>query len=400
MMRGIFDNTETSLALKSNSELTKALFLFKIIQWPQLVKIGTALTKLALNTNLPFEKLIRSTVFEHFCGGIDENDCLKVITKMYTKNVHTVLDFSCERKQEEKQFEEIERRIYKSLHFARFHKAIPFVVFKPTAIGKFEIFQKITEAGILDELEKIEWLGIQDRFDRICRKAYDYKVPVLIDAEESWMQEAADQLIEDMMEKYNKREVIVYTTVQAYRWDRLEYVKHLIQKSWDRDFKIGLKLVRGAYMEKERARAGKMGYQDPICVNKKATDNLYNSILNYTFNHLQSINLFVGTHNEESSYFLMDLMKEKKISKNDHRVWFSQLYGMSDHISFNLSEEGYNVAKYLPYGPVKNVIPYLFRRAVENTSVAGQTSRELFLIRKEINRRKHLRSTKVKSKDF
>jgi proline dehydrogenase len=387
-MNKIFDNTEVALALKSDSELNRALFLFEMIKKAPLVKIGAAVTNFALKAKLPVKKLIRATVFDHFCGGVNEEDCHGVIKKMHTKNVHTVLDYSVEGKEAEAQFDYALQKILKTLEFAKEDAAIPFIVFKPTGFGRFKIYQKLTEGNPLNDAENKEWQVIKDRFDNVCSKAYKYSIPILIDAEESWMQDAADALIEEMMEKYNKKDVILFNTLQAYRWDRLDYLKDLHARAKAKGFKIGMKLVRGAYMEKERERALKNKYKDPICKDKNTTDNLYNEVLNYMLPNLETMEIFAGTHNEESSYLLMKMMRKNNISENDKRIWFGQLYGMSDHISYNLSKLGYNVAKYLPFGPVKDVMPYLIRRAEENTSVAGQTSRELSIIKKERARRK------------
>ena len=391
-MRDTFENTEISLALKSDSELDRALFLFEIIKREPLVRIGALVTKFAINMGLPVEKLIRSTVFDHFCGGVSELDCLNIIQKMFSKNVYAVLDYSAERKEEDEQFHYSMTKTLNTLEYAKDNRAIPFVVFKPTGFGRFDIYQKIQKKISLNKYEAIEWISIKDRYHTVCSRAHAYGIPVLIDAEESWMQDAADNLIEEMMEIYNKEKAIVFGTIQAYRWDRLDYLKDLHEKSKIGNFKIGIKLVRGAYMEKERQRALKKGYEDPICKTKKATDELYNDILKYMIENLDHIAVFAGTHNEASSYMLMNLIEKKKLFKNDKRIWFGQLYGMSDHISFNLSELSYNVAKYLPFGPVRDVMPYLIRRAEENTSVAGQTSRELEIIRKEIKRRKEVKN--------
>ncbi len=391
-MERIFDNTEVSFALKSNSELSRALLLFELIKKKPLVRIGSTLTVFAIKYGLPVERIIRATVFDHFCGGVNEEDCLKIVRKLYSENVYTVLDYSSEGKQEDNQFQNAVEKTLKTLEYAKENTAIPFVVFKPTGFGRSDIYQKLTEIGNLNESDQQEWIKIKNRFDLVCGKAHDCGVRVLIDAEESWMQDAADELVEEMMEKYNKKEVIVFNTVQAYRWDRLDYVKSLIQKAGIKGFKIGIKLVRGAYMEKERERSKLKGYKDPICIDKKATNDSFNSILNFLLAHINSVELFAGTHNEESSYLLMEIMKKNGLPKNDQRIWFGQLYGMSDHISFNLSAKGFNTAKYLPYGPVKDVMPYLLRRAEENTSVADQTYRELFLIKKEIKRRKLINS--------
>ncbi|MFY0604454.1 MAG: proline dehydrogenase family protein [Flavobacteriaceae bacterium] len=383
----LFDNTEIAFSLKSDSELERAYFLFKMIQNQPMVRIGTAVTNFALKAHLPVEGLIRSTVFDHFCGGVTEIDCIPNIERMHTKGVYSVLDYSVEGKETEEQFEYALKKTLDSLEFAKEKKAVPFAVFKPTGVGRFALYQKITEKEELTNEEKSEWLLVINRFDQICKKAVEFDVPVLIDAEESWMQEAADNLIESMMEKYNTQKAIVFNTLQMYRNDRMEYLKGLHQRAHQKGFYIGMKVVRGAYMEKERARAEEKNYPSPICVNKQATDDNYNEAIHYMMEHAKMA-LFAGTHNEESSYLLMDLAKKHKIANNDNRLWFGQLYGMSDHMSFNLAKEGYNSAKYLPFGPVRDVMPYLIRRAEENTSVAGQTSRELNLIKSERKRRK------------
>ncbi|WP_417444084.1 proline dehydrogenase family protein [Joostella sp.] len=392
-MKTSFDNTEVALALKSNSELNRALFLFEIIRREPLIKIGSVITKISLKAHLPVEKLIRLTIFNHFCGGESEADCLAVIDKMYSKNVHSVLDFSVEGKKEENQFEIAKNKILKNIEFAKNNQAIPFIVFKPTAFGSINIFKKLTEGKLLNSGEKKQWNNIKNRYNQVCRKAYDCNVKVLIDAEESWMQCAADELAETMMSKYNRKSTTVYNTLQLYRHDRFDYLINLHKRAVKSDYNIGMKLVRGAYMEKEQERALKLGYNDPICKDKATTDSLFNQVIIYMIKNLNNMSIFTGTHNEESTYLVLKLMEENNISIKDKRVWFGQLFGMSDHISYNLAKCGYNVAKYLPYGPVRDVIPYLLRRADENISITGQTSRELDLIKKEIKRRK----VKIKS---
>ncbi len=387
-MEKLFDNTEVAFAIKSNSELDRAYYLFEMIKREPLVKIGTAVTKFALKTHLPVEGIIRATVFDHFCGGVTEKDCMPVIDKMYTKNVHSVLDYSAEGKEIEEQFDLAMEKTLNTIKFGTEKPSIPFAVFKPTGFGKFKIYQKVTEGEKLDAHEEVEWKRIKERYDIVSKAAFDRNVPLLIDAEETWMQEAADDLIEDMMRKYNTKKVIVFGTLQLYRWDRLDYLKKLHERAKKEGFKVGMKLVRGAYMEKERERAKEKGYKDPICVDKKATDNMFDDVLRYMFKNIDDMAIFAGTHNEESSYLLMDLIAKSGLDKNDKRLWFGQLYGMSDHISYNLAKSGYNVAKYLPFGPVRDVMPYLIRRAEENTSVAGQTSRELRLLKEERERRK------------
>jgi proline dehydrogenase len=387
-MEKIFNNTEVAFALKSDTELERAYFLFKLIESEPLVRIGTAVTNFALKAHLPVEGLIRSTVFDHFCGGVNENDCLTVVDRMFTKGVSSVLDYSVEGKEEEAQFDAALEITLKTIYFAKERLAIPFAVFKPTGFGRFALYEKIGEGKELTETEKAEWNKVVERFDKVCKAAHDLDVALLVDGEETWMQDAADDLVAQMMRKYNKEKAVVYNTLQMYRWDRLDYLKKLHEEAKIEGFHIGMKLVRGAYMEKENNRAQEKGYKSPICVSKQATDDNYNAAVLYMVEHLDHMAIFAGTHNEESSYKLMELMEQQKIAKNDKRIFFGQLYGMSDNISYNLAENGYNVAKYLPFGPVRDVMPYLIRRAEENTSVAGQTSRELSLLKKEKERRK------------
>ena len=384
----LFDNTETAFQLKSDSELERAYFLFKMISKEPLVRIGSAVTKFALNINLPVEGLIRSTVFDHFCGGVNETDCMPTVDRLYDVGVASVLDFSVEGKEEDAQFDVTAEKVIELTKFAQNKEAMPFSVFKPTGFGRFKIWQKVTEKQELTENEKAEWKNLENRYDRVAKVAHASGISLLIDAEESWMQDAADELCERMMEKYNTETPIVFNTLQCYRWDRLDYLKNLHQRAKSKGYKLGFKIVRGAYMEKENERAIEKGYKTPICESKKATDDNFNEIMKYIMDNLEDIELFIGTHNESSTYIAMDMMEEDGISRSDSRVWFGQLYGMSDHITFNLGAEGYNVAKYIPFGPVKDVMPYLIRRAEENTSVAGQTSRELTLLKKEKARRK------------
>ncbi|MCR9182768.1 MAG: proline dehydrogenase family protein [Flavobacteriaceae bacterium] len=383
----LFENTQVAFSLKTDSELERAYFLFKMIGNEPLVRIGTAATKFALNVNLPVEGLIRSTVFDHFCGGVNEEDCLPVVESMYQKNVFSVLDYSVEGKNLEMSFDIATDKVMRLTEFAKNKNALPFSVFKPTGFGRLEVYRKVSENEPLTTIERIEWGKIKERFDKVCQMCSDTGVALLIDAEESWMQKAADDLILEMMRKYNKQKVVVYNTIQCYRWDRLDYLKEVLSFASDEGFKLGFKIVRGAYLEKENKRAEEKGYKSPICESKNATDTNFNSIMSFLFDHPDIMTVFIGTHNEESCYLAMDLLKQKGIEKDDKRVWFGQLYGMSDHISFNLALAGYNVAKYLPFGPVKDVMPYLIRRAEENTSVAGQTSRELNLLKKEKKRR-------------
>ncbi len=390
-MEKIFNNTQTAFALKSDTELERAYFLFKLIANEPLVRIGTAVTNFALKAHLPVEGLIRASVFDHFCGGVNEEDCLTVVDKMYTKGVSSVLDYSVEGKEEEEQFDVALNMTLKTIEFAKERKAIPFAVFKPTGLGRLDLYEKVGAHQSLTTDEQQEWNRVVARFDSVCKEAHKNNVALLIDAEESWMQDAADELVTEMMRKYNKEKAIVFNTLQMYRWDRLHYLKTLHEQAKLEGFYIGMKLVRGAYMEKENVRAEEKGYPTPICISKEATDKNYDEAVNYMMEHLDNMSIFMGTHNEESTYKLLEMMQEKSISKNNNQIWFGQLYGMSDNISYNLAAYGYNVTKYLPFGPVRDVMPYLIRRAEENTSVAGQTSRELNLIKTERKRRKENR---------
>ena len=383
-----FENTAIAFQLKTDSELERAYFLFRLIANEPLVKIGTAVTNFAIKAHLPIEGLIRATVFDHFCGGVNEEDCIPIIDKMHGKGVCSILDYSVEGKEVEDQFDFALKKTMEVLDFVKEKEAIPFAVFKPTGFGRIDLYAKVSSGEKLNKVETEEWERLLNRYDQVCSKAYDLDVRLLIDAEESWMQKAADDITLDMMRKYNKDKAVVFNTLQMYRWDRMQYLEELNQIAALEGFKVGVKVVRGAYMEKENDRAEELGYKSPICESKKATDENFDAAVNYIMNHLNTISIFSGTHNEESCLKLLELMAEKKLKNDDSHIWFGQLYGMSDHISFNLSEAGYNVAKYVPYGPVKDVMPYLIRRAEENTSVAGQTTRELALLQKEKKRRK------------
>lgn len=385
----IFDNTEIAFCLKSDSELERAYFLFKMISIEPLVKIGTAATNFAIKAHLPIEGLIRSTVFDHFCGGINEEDCLPVIDKMYEKGVSSVLDYSVEGKENDKEFDAAMNTTLKIMDFAKERDAMPIAVFKPTGFGRLTLFEKIGKGEALTDQEQEEWQKVIQRYDTVCKKGKEKDIAVLIDAEESWMQDASDALVTRMMQKYNTEKPIVFNTLQMYRTDRLEFLKKEHQRAKEKGYFVGFKLVRGAYLEKENDRAKAKGYPSPMCKSKEETDINYNNAVTYMLENINDMSLFSGSHNEESAYLMMDIMAKLGLKNNDDRVWFGQLYGMSDHISFNLASRGYNVAKYIPFGPVKDVMPYLIRRAEENTSVAGQTGRELALLTKE-KKRRHL----------
>ena len=390
----IFNNTKSAFKLKSSTELDRAIFLFSMMNYSTLVQAGSALTKFSLKLHLPVETLIKKTIFEQFCGGVTEDDCKPVTKEMYDENLHSILDYSVEGKETEEEFDSAMEKKLSLIEYAKKSDEVSFAMFKPTGIGRFEIWEKVSEKLNLTDEEKEEWERVQKRVDTLCNRAHELGVRLYADGEETWMQTAADDLMEKMMKKYNKEKVLIFNTLQCYRWDRLDYLKDLHAKGKEEGFKIGAKIVRGAYMEKENARAKKLGYSSPICESKEATDVNFNSVLSYCLNHLDDISVFIGTHNEVSSYLALQIMEDKGLSLDDKRIWFSQLYGMSDHISYNLAKKGYNAVKLVPFGPVRDVVPYLLRRAQENTSVKGQTGRELSLLREEKKRRKGDKSTK------
>ena len=373
----LFDNTKIGFVLKSNFELEKAYFLFKIISNKQLTNFGKILLNIILTFKLPLLFIVKRTVFQQFCAGSNLEECMETVNKLFSKNVYSYLSYSVEGAQNNDSFKKSCQDVIDSIEFASDKKNIPFTVFKPTAISK-------TDNLMRGEIDKITF----DRFDRICKKASEKNVKILIDAEESWIQDSIDSIALIMMKKYNKQKTIVFNTVQMYRHDRLEYLKDLHNSSKQNDFEIGIKLVRGAYIEKENIRAKKINYKTPICESKKASDDNFNSGVKFIISNLDKFNLFCGTHNEESLYKIINMIDQMGIERSSDKIWFGQLFGMSDHITFNLANEKYNVVKYLPYGPIKEVMPYLIRRAEENTSVKGQTSRELTLIKNEISRRR------------
>lgn len=387
-MKNIFENTENAFALKSDSELERAFFLFRMIANEPLVRIGTMMTNFAINAQLPVEGLIRSTVFDHFCGGVNEDDCSPVVEKMYSKGVCSVLDYSVEAKEDEPHFEAALDKTLKILEFVKEYESMPFAVFKPSGFGRFELYEKLGTGEAFTADEEAEWDRVVGRYEKVCSKAQQMGVRLLIDAEESWMQHAADDLVEGLMRKYNTEKPYIYNTLQMYRHDRMAYLQEQHSKAKEGGYYLGYKLVRGAYLEKENERAEELGYPSPICASKEETDASYDAAVGYIMDNLGEISLFAGTHNEASSLRIVEGMSARGLDNHDQNIWFGQLYGMSDHISYNLSALGYNVAKYLPFGPVRDVMPYLIRRAEENTSVAGQTNRELELIRREKTRRK------------
>ena len=383
-----FDNTEIAFRNKTNSELNQAYWLFKIISSNFLTQVGPPITNFLLNVGFPIQGAIKATIFKQFCGGETIEECEKTIEQLSLGNVGTILDYSVEGEDEEEVFDFTCEEIIRTINRADGDPRVPITVFKITGIGRFALLEKLDAKQELTAIETEEYARVKARCEKICQAAFDKKVPVMIDAEDSWVQDTIDELALDMMIKFNKDGLIVYNTYQMYRHDKLADLKadYLIAK--ETGFILGVKMVRGAYMEKERKRAMEMGYASPIQPDKEATDRDYDESLRFCIKHLDQIAIVCGTHNEESSRLLTELIDENNIPHNHPHIYFAQLLGMSDNLSFNLSDAGYNVAKYVPYGPIKAVMPYLFRRAQENTSVAGQTGRELGLISKEKARRR------------
>jgi len=383
-----FEDTLVAFASKSNNDLRKAHLLFQLVANKSMMVFGKFASNWALKIGLPVKGLIKQTIFHQFCGGETIAECAQTTKVLDAYNIGTILDYSVEGKDSEIEFEAGFKEIFRTIETADNNPHIPFCVFKVSGLSENELLEKISANSELTKREENSYQRLKDRVDRLCARAAKADTPIFFDAEESWIQEAIDHLAMEMMEKYNKEKGIVFNTLQMYRHDRMAHLKEMHQKAKASGFEYGVKLVRGAYMEKERERAKEKGYPSPIQPNKPASDRDFNLAVSYCLDHLDSIYFCAGTHNEESSLLLAQEIDKREISRENKRIYFAQLFGMSDHISFNLSKGNYNVAKYVPYGPVKEVMPYLIRRAEENTSVAGQTSRELNLINKEIKRRK------------
>jgi len=385
-----FNNLEVAFRYKSNRELKFAYWLFRMVGNPSLVKLGKKVINFCLKIHLPVNWLVKPTVYRHFCGGETIAECMKVATKMEPYGVKCILDYSVEGGESPAAIKAALAETLRTIENARINRNVPFTVFKPTAFTLEHILEKGSNGTLISAEDLTEADKFRQRVETLCKAAYDADVPIMVDAEDVKFQPMIDEVVTSMMEKYNKEKAIVYNTLQMYRKDRLDFLKESYRKAVGGNYFLGIKFVRGAYMERERARAIKYGYPSPINHDKATTDRMYDDGLRFTVEHVDRINTFNGSHNEASNHLLTELMAAKGLEKNDNRIWFSQLFGMSDHISFNLGAAGYNVAKYLPYGPVKHVLPYLIRRAEENTAVAGQSSRELELARKEYKRRKSM----------
>ncbi|MER2996388.1 proline dehydrogenase family protein [Pontibacter populi] len=384
-----FDDTAVAFSSKSDAELYKMFLLFKTMNNNTLVKFGGKLLNTAINLHLPVSFIIKPTVFSHFCGGETIEESERAIKQLNAYNIGTILDYSVEGEGNEKSFDATMNELLRTVEKARGNKAIPFSVFKVTGLVDIKLLEKVQAGTTLTEAEKAAFARGRDRVNAICKRCYEADVRVFIDAEESWIQEPIDNLTYEMMELYNKEKTIVYNTYQLYRHDRLDVLKRDFENAVAKNYYLGAKLVRGAYMEKEAKRASEMSYPNPINPSKQATDDLFNNALRFCVENIDRIAFCNGTHNEASCYLLMELMDKHNIARDDERVYFAQLFGMSDNLSYNLANAGYNVAKYVPYGPVREVMPYLLRRANENTAIAGQSSREFTLINKEMQRRKN-----------
>ncbi len=385
-----FSNTEVAFQMKSNRDLRVAELLFSTIRYSSLVKLGKQASNIALSIKLPIKWAVKPTLYRQFVGGETLQECSRTLDGLAKYGVLSVLDYSAEGGSQQRDVDDAFEETLRSIDYAKGNRNVAYAVFKPTAmqVGEGFLARVAEEPESLSEADKKEFENWRERMLALCKAAAEAKVRILIDAEEYVYQGLVDELVEEAMELHNKERAYVFATLQMYRHDRMDYLKGLHQRAKQLGYKAGIKFVRGAYMDDERARAAEKGYPDPICKDKAATDANFNAGLRYVVEHIDDFELFAGSHNIESNQLLAQLIDEKGISHNDNRIFFSQLYGMSDNISFNLARSGYNVCKYLPYAPVERVLPYLIRRAEENTAMAGQTSRELELIRQELKRRK------------
>jgi proline dehydrogenase len=383
-----FQDTATAFADKTTAELKEKYRIFKLMNSPSLVSVGTKMTNFALALGLPVKGLIKSTIYEQFCGGETIEECQRTIEKLGKSHIGTILDYSVEGKSEEEDFEHTKDEIIKTIQRANEDPFIPFAVFKVSGIAPYGTLEKVSAGVELPQKSQLKWERIQRRVGEICEFAHSLDQPIFIDAEETWIQNAIDYMAQQMMQSYNRDLPLVYTTIQLYRADGLEFLKKSHAKAKENGYLYAVKLVRGAYMEKERARAEEMNYASPIQPDKAATDRDYDAAVEYCLDNIDTLSFVAGTHNERSNQLLAQKMEQKKIPHNHRHVYFSQLYGMSDNLSYVLAKNGYNVSKYVPYGPVKDAVPYLTRRAEENTSVQGMMSRELEMIDRELKRRK------------
>jgi len=383
-----FDNTLKAYKLKSNKDLYRAFLIFKIISSNIVVSFASRFLLVMLKLKIPVHGILKNTIFKQFCAGLKKKDSMLVVEKLNKSNIKSYMHFAVEGYKSEADIEINLNNILETISFSKKSEALPFTVFKATSLGAFSLFEKKNSKILLNPKDSKTWSLTLNRIQKCCLYAKKINVRILIDAEESWVQDSIDEIAEGLMQKYNQKQVLIFTTIQMYRKDRLEYLKNLIKKAQKNNFKIGIKLVRGAYIEKENNYYKSKGAESPICETKEATDNNFFAALDYILPRISRCNLFLGSHNESSVIKVIEWMKKNKLPNNFDKIWFSQLYGMADHISFNLASDGYQVVKYVPYGPVNKVIPYLIRRAEENTSIKGQIPKELYLIKNELKRRK------------
>lgn len=382
-----FQDTKIAFERKSDKQLKKMAWLFRMMSKPWLVNIGSSLTLLGLKMGLPIKGIIRNTIFDQFCGGTSLDECLKTVRDLSTYGVETVLDYGAEAKESEEDFDHTMEQFLKVVDFASQTKSVEIVPIKVTGMARFSILEKLTAKKTLTAAEQKSWNGTIERLDKLCRIAKEKDTALFIDAEESWIQDAIDNVTDLMMERYNTEKVVVYNTFQMYRHDRLDFLKKSYEKALEKGYILGAKLVRGAYMEKERERAKEMGYSSPIQPDKTSTDRDYNLAVTFCVEHHEKIASCLASHNQQSSELQIELMAKLGADKNHPHLSFCQLYGMSDNLTFNVAKEGYRVGKYVPFGPIKDVVPYLIRRAQENSSVNGEVGRELKMIRDELKRR-------------
>ena len=391
-----FENTQNAFAYKSTKALKSAKLLFGFMGYPKLVQMGTRLVPALLKAGLPIKGIIRNTIFKQFVGGETLAETIPVAQMLAEHGVDVILDYGVEGKEGEGNFDHATQVFIDVINHAATQKNIPFISIKVTGLASHELLQTLHEAprlrsGIHDnEMEQAAWDRVRERMYAICEAAAEKNIGVLVDAEESWIQDPIDRLTMEMMAEFNKQKAVVFNTIQLYRHDRLHFLRISHQIAEAQGFVLGLKLVRGAYMEKERAVALEKNRQSPIQASKEATDADYDEAVRFCMDHIHSTAVIIASHNEQSNLLGAKLLDEMMLPHNHPHVHFSQLYGMSDTITFNLAKEGFNVSKYLPFGPIQDVIPYLMRRAQENTSVSGQTGRELLQLKRELARRKSL----------
>lgn len=389
-MNGVLDFQDTVVAFadKTDKELRDKELLFRAMSSPALVGLGTHAANLAFGLHLPIGFLVKATIFGQFCGGENIAECERVIKKLGASKIGTILDYAPEGKNSEGEFDRTKAEVLRNIERAKGDPNIPFAVFKPTGVAPFDVLEKVTAGEELNGEESARWSRAVERIRELCGAARSLDQPLFIDAEDYSVQKAIDDVVEAMMIEFNKDRPLVYHTVQMYRTDRLQYLKDSHQRVRAAGSFYGIKLVRGAYMERERARAAEHGYASPIHVDKAGTDRDYDAAIDYCLENIANMAFVNATHNEKSTQHLVAEIQRRGLETHHPHVYFSQLFGMSDNLSYVLAANGYNVSKYVPYGPVKDAIPYLSRRAQENTAVMGQVGRELVLIQKEIKRRK------------